>query len=176
MQGVFSKNLYMPALFWWKKSCSWLQFQFVFPGVEIISILYDQHSLLNSIICHTFCRSSITIEWTFAIACFEVVPSSRSSRKLFMVSDDVKYLFVMVLWCWQIYSTINDVGLIPWLYAVVSTVLGILLEHCEISSNTQIMVRWMVTCWIPVCWLYFILGTLFVILGKVHLNRHLCTL
>lgn len=166
----------MPALFWWKKSCSWLQFQFVFPGVEIISILYDQHSLLNSIICHTFCRSSITIEWTFAIACFEVVPSSRSSRKLFMVSDDVKYLFVMVLWCWQIYSTINDVGLIPWLYAVVSTVLGILLEHCEISSNTQIMVRWMVTCWIPVCWLYFILGTLFVILGKFHLSRHLCTL
>ena len=30
-------------------------------------------------------------------------------------------------------------------------------------------------CGIPVCWLYFILERLFIIFGKVHLNKHVCT-
>ena len=115
LQGVLSKNLHMLALLSCKKSCSWYQFEFVFPGEEIISILYNKLSLLNSIICHAFWRTAFTVAWNIAITCFEVVPSSRNSKRLFIVSDDIEYVFVTVLWCWQIYPILNDLELIPWL-------------------------------------------------------------
>ena len=77
-----------------------------FPDVEVISILYDDVSLFNSIISHVFCLTTYTVAWT--IACFEVVPSSRNYKKHFMVWDDTEDVIVMLLLCWRIWLIMND--------------------------------------------------------------------
>ena len=64
------------------------------PGVESISILYDETYLFNSIIGHALCRTTDTVAWAFAMACFQVIPSSRNSKELITVCNGIEYVFV----------------------------------------------------------------------------------